>query len=363
MNIDNYQISYSENHEDIILAGFFDKNIRGFYVDVGANHPEDKSITKLFYDMGWHGINIEPIPRLYKLFEKQRFRDINLNIGVSDQPGILTFRDYINNDKISSFIINKNYNNQKYKNYSVQVKPLKQIFIENNVRKINFLNIDVEGYEYEVLSGNNWSIYRPQVICIDSTDIIKNWKSILLNNSYILFFFDGLNEYYVDKNEKSLSENFSYVKAIIEKQPIQSDVYKNIVYLNNYSANLENDRQTLINENARLNQENQILISRINQQQRLRYIAKNLLLKINTIILIKISSLNNPEIPEKKLKKYLNQNNEEKLLKQLRSYDFDNYFNTRQTTLRYRFVLFLYNRFKVTVINILKKIILLKNNV
>ena len=288
MNIDNYQISYSENHEDIILAGFFNKNIQGFYVDVGANHPEDKSITKLFYDMGWHGINIEPIPRLYELFEKQRSRDINLNIGVSDQSGILTFRDYINNDKISSFIINKNYNNQKYKNYSVQVKPLKQIFIENNVRKINFLNIDVEGYEYEVLSGNNWSIYRPQVICIDSTDIIKNWKSILLNNSYILFFFDGLNEYYVDKNEKSLSENFSYVKAIIEKQPIQSDVYKNIVYLNNYSANLENDRQTLINENARLNQENQILISRINQQQRLRYIAKNLLLKINTIILIKI---------------------------------------------------------------------------
>ena len=93
MNIDNYQISYSENHEDIILAGFFNKNIRGFYVDVGANHPEDKSITKLFYDMGWDGINIEPIPRLYKLFEKQRTRDINLNIGISDQPGRLTFRE------------------------------------------------------------------------------------------------------------------------------------------------------------------------------------------------------------------------------------------------------------------------------
>lgn len=89
-----YQISYAQNREDIILSGFFDINKKGFYVDIGAFHPEEDSVTKIFYDKGWQGINIEPNPRLYRLFEKSRKEDINLNIGISDKEGELLFREY-----------------------------------------------------------------------------------------------------------------------------------------------------------------------------------------------------------------------------------------------------------------------------
>ena len=64
-------ISYAQNREDVILNGFFEGRDKGFYVDVGAGNPVDDSVTKLFYDKGWHGINIEPIPHIYKELEKQ----------------------------------------------------------------------------------------------------------------------------------------------------------------------------------------------------------------------------------------------------------------------------------------------------
>src|ERR1700733_4926319 len=87
-------VYYSQNREDLILQAFFPGEEDGFYVDVGAFDPDLDSVTKLFYLNGWHGINIEPQVEMYKLFEKRRKRDINLNIGVSDKPSELKLRIY-----------------------------------------------------------------------------------------------------------------------------------------------------------------------------------------------------------------------------------------------------------------------------
>ena len=73
--------------EDIIIAKAFDGIKKGFYIDVGANHPVERNVTKHFYDNGWNGINIEPLKKEYELLAGERSNDINLNMGLADKKG------------------------------------------------------------------------------------------------------------------------------------------------------------------------------------------------------------------------------------------------------------------------------------
>jgi len=219
-------ISYAQNREDLILAGFFEDDETGFYVDIGANSPDIDSVTKLFYEKGWNGINIEPIPAYYEQLKKIRTRDINLNVGVSDKSGKLNLREY-EGTGLSTFseTLKKQYEaspdyfTEEYKEYSVNVYTLSEIFAKNKVKNISFMKIDVEGYEYNVLEANNWSLYRPEVICIEANHIEHDWHQILKKNDYEKVFFDGLNEYFVDK-KLAKKRKFSYVDAVINKEPI-----------------------------------------------------------------------------------------------------------------------------------------------
>ena len=83
-------ISYAQNHEDVLLQRLFRESPSGFYIDVGACHPVVHSVTKLFYERGWNGINIEPIPSLSEMLARERPRDINLRIGLSNRQGTST---------------------------------------------------------------------------------------------------------------------------------------------------------------------------------------------------------------------------------------------------------------------------------
>lgn len=192
-------VSYAQYSEDIILLALLYDVKKGFYIDVGANYPTTDSVTKLFYIKGWHGINIEPIESLYKELCKERPRDINLKIGISDKCGFATFKEYSDLPGHSTFDLHSNKNDEKlrYKSYKIKVDTLNQVFIDNKIKHVNFLKIDVEGYEYNVVSGNNWKINRPEIVCIEANHINKDWRSKLLDNDYKLFINDGLNEYYV----------------------------------------------------------------------------------------------------------------------------------------------------------------------
>jgi hypothetical protein len=82
---------YSQYYEDYILGYVFKDHEHGFYVDVGANDPDDSSVTKYFYLAGWRGINIEPIPELVEKLNKSRPEDTNKGVAISDRPGELPF--------------------------------------------------------------------------------------------------------------------------------------------------------------------------------------------------------------------------------------------------------------------------------
>lgn len=216
------KVYYSQNREDLLLEAFFSNLNDGFYVDAGAYDPNFDSVTKLFYEKGWRGINIEPQRERYEEFVKARRRDINLNCGVSDVKSELILRSYVNGG-LSTFSnkLKKDYEKDtdpkvsKFNDVKVPVTTLKEIFQNHKVKKINFLKIDVEGLEYEVLHGNDWNRYRPEVICIESNNILKDWKKFLVKKDYKCVFFDGLNDYYVDIHSDKLG-GFDYVNHIVE---------------------------------------------------------------------------------------------------------------------------------------------------
>jgi FkbM family methyltransferase len=266
--------SYSQNHEDVYLRAYFHDVKNGFYVDVGANHPVIDSVTNLFYANGWRGINIEPLPNMYSELHRLRKKDINIQAAIGSKKGKATLHVYktegdfnglstlskdqesVNDNTERTDILSK-------EDVEVQTLTLKEVF-EKNLDKeqpIHFLKIDVEGLEYDVLRSNDWNRYRPELICIEADHVFSNWKKFIIGKGYILDFFDGINEYYVEKNSKrKLSE--LYVEHILKKLYVQFPVR---TILQRESIEME---QRLNQKITRAKHKNSILNEKSKDQQR-----------------------------------------------------------------------------------------------
>lgn len=264
-------ITYAQNREDIILEGFFDTDEMGTYIDIGAYDPDFDSVTKLFYDRGWTGINVEPQPNRHKLFLKKRPLDTNLNIGISVKKAKLQLRSY-ENQGLSTFSdemkrsYEKTANDQtlKYEDIEVEVMPLKELFEQYNLKQVQFLKVDVEGFEYEVLASNDWTKYRPEVLCIEANHVLHDWRPLLKKHNYSLVFSDGLNEYYTDDKTNRASK-FDFVEAVLFREPIVH--FKLLDDFDEYDKTIawQNDRIKTNNEQAEL--EKQMLLGEIRALQ------------------------------------------------------------------------------------------------
>lgn len=166
--------SYSQEGEDMVLKRIFDNQTNGFYIDIGAHHPKRFSNTYNFYLKGWKGINIDAMPRSMDLFDKIRPRDINLELGVGQKEQQLNY--YIFNEPaLNSFSKELSQTRDKAQDsyfikdiIKVEVKPLNKIldtYLINN--EIDFLNVDVEGLDLDVLKSNDWSKYRPKFVLVE----------------------------------------------------------------------------------------------------------------------------------------------------------------------------------------------------
>lgn len=209
--------SFSQSGEDLIIKFIFDligiKNPT--YIDIGAHHPFYLNNTAIFYENGSRGINIEPDPSLYSLFPKYRKLDINLNCGISDKDGELmlnilnaptlnTFSDEEankivseNNFKITNRIPIKVYNlNTLLKKYCNDVFP-------------DFMNVDVEGLDEEIIKSINYEKHKPIVICLETISYSetgngkKNNEIIgyLKEKGYLVFADTYLNTIFILKEK------------------------------------------------------------------------------------------------------------------------------------------------------------------
>lgn len=209
-------ISYAQNAEDVRLRRTFASQPSGFYIDVGANHPVTLSVTKHFYENGWSGINCEPLPKQFALLEADRPRDTNLNVGCSSKPGTLTLYAAAGvASGISSFTADEVAIHRKrgfeFEEITSRVVTLASICEEHVCgRTIDFMSIDVEGHEREVLEGANFRRFRPRVVVIEATrpnttePSHEAWEVLILNHDYLFAVFDGLNRFYVRREDEAL---------------------------------------------------------------------------------------------------------------------------------------------------------------
>ena len=207
--------SYSQKGEDLMLDKYFNHKRWGFYIDVGASHPTKLSNTRYFYDRGWHGINIEPSPNRIKLFFKERTRDINLNIGIGSKTGKVFFYGF-EFPALSTFSEEEAKTLSKVgykirKKMKIQMNRLEHIMKKYVKSDIDFMTIDTEGLDMDVLKSNDWKKFRPKLLCVETIDFIDLLTSpkadskrkevidkYLLSQGYKECYSNGLNTLYED---------------------------------------------------------------------------------------------------------------------------------------------------------------------
>ena len=203
--------SYSIFGEDLFIQNYFKNKAKGFYVDVGCYHPLQGNNTHLLYKKGWSGINFDINHYSIKLFDFLRKRDLNIHSGISRKKRKLTmyYRKEINMLNTLDEKIAKIHFRNGYKTKNIQVNTL-NFFISKKFKKLNkidFINIDVEGYELDALKSLNFSTYKPQLICIEIHNIKKmydtNYKYLKSNDVY---------NYLINKKYKVIWKNkYSFI--------------------------------------------------------------------------------------------------------------------------------------------------------
>ncbi|CAG1003570.1 hypothetical protein MTYP_03103 [Methylophilaceae bacterium] len=175
------RLSYSQEGEDLVLARILGELgiTAGFFVDIGAHHPTRFSNTYYFYRRGWRGINVDALPGTKKLFQRKRPRDITIECGVGSAEGVLKYFAF-NEPALNTFSEQeaKKKESPLYRiinTIQMPVVTLKQILDANlpSGLQIDFMTIDAEGFDHEVISSNDWDRYRPRVVLVEllNTDI------------------------------------------------------------------------------------------------------------------------------------------------------------------------------------------------
>lgn len=216
---DTFMHSYTHNCEDALLWRVFRDVSAGFYIDVGAFDSVDDSVTKMFYDRGWSGINVEPNPPYLNKLNADRPRDVNLGYAVSDSVGSLDLV-VVGDTGLSStdadIAQTHAQSDHALSTVSVPAQTLRAIWDEYvpSGRNVHFLKIDVEGAEKAVIEGADWARHRPWVVLVEATlpnteiPSHHDWEPLLLKADYTYAFFDGVNRYYVAAEQAHLMDAF-----------------------------------------------------------------------------------------------------------------------------------------------------------
>jgi FkbM family methyltransferase len=210
--------SYAQNFEDVMLWRAL-KNVEdGFYIDIGAQHPVQDSVSKAFYEKGWRGIHVEATPAYARLLRQDRPDETVIEAALSNQHGTLRFFE-IPETGLSTGdpAIAARHQQQGFevRETSVPTLTLADVFALAGHREIHWLKIDVEGMEKQVLEGWGHSPKRPWILVIEATlpnttiESHHEWEHHVLTLGYLYGYKDGLSRFYLHQSHSALSEKLS----------------------------------------------------------------------------------------------------------------------------------------------------------
>ena len=201
--------TYSQHKEDLFNNHYFKDRNDGFYLDVGCYHPIKYSNTALLYNRGWKGINIDMNQTSIDLFNILRKRDKNICAAISNtSKKTIQYFDHLFSpintlDKNFSSIASKKFSFRKHTEKTIQTYKFNQIIQKYNIniKQIDFINIDVEAHDLEVLEGIDLSIFNAKIICVEIANNQNNIKEKKLRGylnkyNYELIKTVGLNGFF-----------------------------------------------------------------------------------------------------------------------------------------------------------------------
>jgi FkbM family methyltransferase len=216
---DELVVSYAQNAEDVRLWRLLASQRDGFYVDIGAGDPTRGSVTRLFYDHGWSGVNVEPGPS-FDALARARPRDVNLRIAIAEPEGESSFS--LRSDLGMSTLDLSTHGHLRHvvnevTEISIPTARLDTVLRSHaRARPIQFLKIGVGGAERQVLASCDWREFRPLVVVVKAVaswgkapthDV---WEAILRDAGYLFAAFDGINRFYLPDEHQDLVETLSY---------------------------------------------------------------------------------------------------------------------------------------------------------
>jgi len=211
-------MSYAGRLEDALLALVLADVTQGFYVDVGGGHPVADNVSLLFYERGWRGIVVEPQAELAATTRAVRPRDIVFEGIAGRTEGSVTFHRVEHFHGFSTMIAEHAAlaasAGARIVEERVASTTLASLLARHAPPVIDFLKIDVEGAEADVIAGNDWARFRPKVLVIEAVapgTMAPAWDAfepMLLGAGYRFAFFDELNRYYVAQEHAGLVSRF-----------------------------------------------------------------------------------------------------------------------------------------------------------
>jgi len=236
-------VSYAQNFEDVILWRALHHIDAGFYIDVGAGDPDAESVTRAFYERGWHGINVEPARETCRRLAARRSRDVNINAALLDREGTVTFYPVDGGNGLSTVVAELA---DQHRSLGWAVSDGVEVAgdtLANVCRRyaagqpIHFLKIDVEGAERQVVLGGDFASFRPWILIIETEGprSSRDVEEPVLAAGYCFVHFDGLNRFYI------ASEHYERLRAAFFAPP---NVYDRFVRAAEAEASACADRLT-----------------------------------------------------------------------------------------------------------------------
>ena len=209
-------LSYAQRFEDFHLWRCFDGAEQGFYIDVGAGHPVYDNVSFAFYLAGWRGITIEPNPALAELGRAVRPRDRLHQVLVGAAPGEATLYLQRQFHGLSTTIAEhaasaEKETGRRAEAVTLPMTTLAALCEQHAPAGFEFLKVDVEGAEADVLRGADFARFRPKVIVVEAIKPLSlapawdEWEPLLSRHGYAYVWDDELNRYYVADEARTIA--------------------------------------------------------------------------------------------------------------------------------------------------------------
>lgn len=183
-------VSWAQNHEDMRLRRAFKGVESGTYVEIGGFDAEFHSVTKYFYDRGWSGVIVEPVPHLAEAISRARPRDhvVCAAAGRLHANGTLHVVDGTGLSSLSGEIAGQLANHgHPITTLPVRVVPAQELVDLAATSDVHFLVVDAEGWEAEILENLDFDRVRPWIVVVeaihpvDHTTTHERWEPFLLS--------------------------------------------------------------------------------------------------------------------------------------------------------------------------------------